>query len=387
MEVGRHSVNFRGERICGDSILVRRLHGGRRTMAVLSDGMGHGLKANVLSTLTSSMLMTLMRAGMPVTECAAMILRTLPVCSVRRISYSTFTILDMDEATGEVSVVEYDNPQAVVLRGGQLLPLDWNVIEDAQPGQRPRTIRAAHFTAAEGDRIVVVSDGVVQSGQIDGRFRFGWGAENLRDFVNYMTSHNSAINADDLAAQVVSKAAQNDGMRPCDDTSCVTVHIRRPRPMMFISCPPALKEDQARLAAHIGRFEGRKAISGYRVAEIVAAELGLDIQREVRSEDPSVPAEWHIEGFDLVCEGIVTSNYVLDVLERGLATHPERNPATRLARMLAGSDRIEMVIGTMRGTMSEEWKADEFELRRNILRRIASLLETRYGKQVGITYI
>ncbi len=387
MDVAHRSVNHAGESICGDSVVVSRPAGGRRILVVLSDGMGSGIKANVLSTLTSSMLSRLLQAGRELSAVAPMVMHSLPVCSVRKISYSTFTVIDMDSASGTVAIAEYGNPSTVVLRAGRSLPLEWAGSEVADHAGRNRIIRMARFTALAGDCLLTVSDGVTQSGQAPAKYRFGWGEKGLLDFVEYIAGGNPDISASDLASQVVSKACANDSMKPSDDITCVAMRIRCPRSMMLISCPPALKDDHPRLAAHIKAFTGQKAICGYHVAEIIASQMNLKIRRDERTDDPSLPPAWHIAGFGHVTDGIVTSNRLLHILESASGPIAGGNQAESLARALVSSDYIEMVIGTMRAHGSEEWRPDEFELRRSILYRIAETLEGKFNKQVVLTYI
>lgn len=386
VEVACRQFDCSGERICGDSFLCRRVADGARTIVILSDGMGHGVKANILSTLTSTMLAGFVPRHEDITRIAELILKTLPVCSVRKISYSTFTILDIDNRTGEVQAVEYDNPRLMLVRDNRSVePAGEEIAFRNREGRMQRFLRS-RFTVQKGDRLVLVSDGITQSGQRAGRYRFGWGTESLRQTVCYLTAFNRGITSDDLASQILSKACMNDDGRPSDDMSAVVIHFRESRRLLVASCPPAFPEEYPALAALVSGFSGTKAICGYPVAEVLAVQLGLPVERDEFSSDSSIPPMWRIPSFELVTEGLVTLNRMLDLLEQSGGRFDGDDAARRFCRLLLRYDEITFLIGTKRN-VNAGGLPDEFELRRNLLRRLATLLESRYRKQVFIRYV
>lgn len=387
IDVACPQVNCYGERICGDNFLCERLSGGTRTIMVLSDGMGHGVKANILAVMTSTMLLKFLSTHEDISVIAEMLLKALPVCSVRKISYSTFTIIDIDNVTGDVRIVEHDNPRTIIMRGAELLSLDWDKREIASDENRVQYICQTHFTAELGDRMVVVSDGVTQSGQRTGLYKFGWGENNLAQFITYLIDYSSKISSRDLALQVLSKASQNDDGKPSDDISCMSLHIREMRSLLLVSCPPSLKENHARLAQMVDNFNGARAVCGYRVAEIIAENNGWAIKRDEFSSDPAIPPQWRIPPLDLVTEGLVTLGRVLELLKREDHIPVEGGSAAdRLYRAIMRADQVEFVIGTFRNTEST-YQTDEFDVRRNVLKRIARTLKKSYSKQINIMYI
>ena len=386
VEVACRQLDCAGERICGDSFLCRRVAGGARTIVVLSDGMGHGVKANILSTLTSTMLAGFVSRHEDITRIAELILKTLPVCSVRKISYSTFTLLDIDNRSGEVQAVEYDNPRLILIRSDRLVEVTGEEIAFRNREGRMQRFLRSRFTVQKDDRLVLVSDGVTQSGQRTGRYRFGWGVESLCQTLCYLTVFNRGITPYDLASQILSKASLNDDGRPSDDMSAVVVHFRESRRLLVASCPPAFPEEYPALAALVSEFSGAKAICGYPVAEVLAAQLGLPVERDEFSSDPSVPPMWRIPSFELVTEGLVTLNGMLDRLEQSGGRFDGEDAVCRFCRLLLRYDEITFLIGTKRN-VTAGGLPDEFELRRNLLRRLAALLESRYGKQVFIRYV
>ncbi|MFO7997609.1 MAG: SpoIIE family protein phosphatase, partial [Bacteroidales bacterium] len=183
IEVGSSQKSHAGERICGDVFVSQKVKEEGRTVVVLSDGMGHGVKANMLATLTATMALNFTREHKDAHKIAEIIMNTLPVCSERKISYSTFTVVDI-EKTGQTTVINYDNPDAVVIREGSLLKLEWqNIILESETN-RGKEIKACTFVAKKEDRIILLSDGITQSGLGGGKYLLGWGQDNMEDFVS-----------------------------------------------------------------------------------------------------------------------------------------------------------------------------------------------------------
>lgn len=388
IDTAYRSLNHHGEHICGDGFILRKLSYGSRTVAVLSDGMGHGVRANILSTFTSTMLMNFISAYSDITEMTNMILRMLPVSSVNNVSYSTFTIADINHRTGEVIIIQHDNPPAILLRDGAHLQLEWEESVTVREGMKvPVKLRTARFISKENDRIIMVSDGVTQSGQKTGLYKFGWGEEALTQFASFLVSVNPGITSSDIASQVVSRANINDDKNPADDTSCAVLSFRTPKRMMLISCPPSLSEDNPKLLEKVSGFEGVKVVCGHPVATILAKGMGLKLEHKDNGNDPLDAPAYHLNGFELVTEGMIVPNRVLDLLEYETGEIRSNDVAGRLTKMLLRHDVIEFVIGLRRNADSAGNLPDEFVLRRNILRQIASLLETKWGKQVNKTYI
>lgn len=389
VEIAYQKVNFHGDRICGDNFIQRYLPSQDRTVAVLSDGMGHGIKANILSTLTSSIISNMVEANESLQTIAHTILKTLPVCSVRGISYSTFTIFDFRHKDNLVSIVEYDNPQSIIIRKGEIFTPEWECIEMAAEQTRTtrRTILTTTFQAEPGDGIVMCSDGVSQSGLGSDGLPFGWGEANLRKFVLQTVSNNKHVSSSSLAMRVIAHSISLDADKPKDDISCVAIHLRKPQRLLFCSCPPTIEVKSREITDIIATYDGRIAISGYPLAELVARELGVTITKNLTSLDPDVPPVWHIRGVDLITEGLITLGKVLDILEKQNGDIRGRGGAYGLCEMLLEADVIEMIIGLRERVDTPTVWADDYVLRRKVLRAIAEILDTKFNKKVTISYL
>lgn len=394
-DIDCRQINCHRDPTCGDHFIMRHIKGQRRAVAVLSDGMGHGVKANILSSLTSSIIVNMMESREDIKDIARTILSTLPICSVRKLSYCTFTIIDVDLSTARVDIIEYDNPQSIVIRGDRVLPVEWDcqVLSGGTDSRTRRTLMTTSFTAQVGDRVVFMSDGVPQSGLGTDQYSFGWGRANVVDYVQRAVSTNADISAYELSSALLGRAIEIDDNRPKDDISSATIHFREPRRMLFCSCPPSVGSTMSELSDKIRDFQGSKVISGYPLAELVAREFGVEPIRHITSEDPEIPPSWEIPGVDLVTEGLITLSKVLDILQNYKNRHVgTKGGAWALVGMMLEADVVEMVIGLkgsspsiIEESVAAKWQ-DEFVLRRKVIGAIARELENNYGKYVEIIY-
>ena len=237
IEVNCQQINHDGERICGDVFVSRKIKEEGRIIAVLSDGLGHGVKANVLATLTATMALNFTEEHKDVKVIADIIMNTLPICSERKISYSTFTIIDI-EADGETRILEYDNPQCMVLRGHEVMDPNWQKVVLESEKNKGKELRTCRFFPRKEDRIVFISDGVAQSGMGSDRYLFGWGRDNVEEFARNLITNEAGISAARLATKITAYAHINDGYRSKDDTSCAVIYFRQPRRMLLCNGPP-----------------------------------------------------------------------------------------------------------------------------------------------------
>lgn len=387
VDIALRQVNYRREQISGDTFLYQHPRGEHRTLVALSDGLGHGVKANILSTLTATMLLNCVRAGESIPSIGEMILKTLPVCSVRKISYATFTLVDVNHETHQVHIVEHDNPPCLLFRDNRAVSLQWESTQIQNDQERPKTIRTTTFIAQQGDRLLLTSDGITQSGQGSVNAAFGWGSERVSVFVEETLHAKPSMEGGELASRIMQQAISNDNQQTNDDMTCGVIHLRPVRKMLLISCPPSSREQYKELADQIRSFEGYKAICGYPVAEIVAQQLDVPIQRDEVLKNSGLPPRWQIPGIDLVTEGIFTLNKLGELLDHHTLLPGIDSPAHQLFHELLSSDHILITIGTKRNLTESIYLTDEFILRRKVLKRIASMLEQKFHKKVTVHYL
>lgn len=388
IEIDNHQTNHKDEQICGDVVMTRRIKEENRTIMVLSDGMGHGVKANVLASLTASMLMNFTTDHSDIRKAAEIVMDTLPICSVRKISYATFSIIDI-EYDGTTNIVEYDNPQCMIMRGTEPYDPGWKEIALESPRHKGKVIRSCTFKPRKEDRILTWSDGIRQSGMGSKEYPFGWGQENVENFVHGLVKYMPYISASKLSQKVVNKANMNDKGNPKDDNTCSIIYFREPRKLLLCTGPPFEEDRDLELAMKVHRFQGKKIIAGGTTAEIVARELGLKISPGMEIEDPELPPVSKMENMNLVTEGILTIGKVAKILEQNDNDYkPGKGPADRIVKMLMESDKIHIINGTKINMAHQDPSLPmELEIRRSIVKKIVKLLEDKFLKEVELQYI
>jgi hypothetical protein len=376
-----------GQLISGDVFLTEGVKQEGRIVSVLSDGLGSGVKASVLATMTATMALKFTSGAMDIRRSAEIIMDTLPICSVRKISYSTFTVVDM-ESSGRTRIIEHGNPPCLLIRPNGELNVDKTEVRPAR--WQDRVISQCSFQAQREDRIVVFSDGITQAGMGECRTPLGWGLRNVELFVRQQIDRSRYISARELSRRLVARAEEIDGLSAKDDITCSVIYFRSPRQLLVMTGAPFNRAHDADLARIAEHTPGRKAICGGTTANIISRMLKRDIQIDMRQPlDPKVPPMARMEGFDLVTEGTLTLGEVLRLLEDSFAPEDMRsNAAVRLTGMLLDSDIVKFAVGTRINEAHQDPNVPvELQLRRNIVKRIAQILETKYLKQVVIRYL
>lgn len=380
--------------ISGDAFLSRKLRDEGRVVSVLADGLGSGVKASVLATLTSTMAVNFIGNHIDASRAARIILDSLPVCKTRGIGYSTFTITDID-SHGRAAIIEHDNPPVVLFRGSELLELEKLPLAVGTGRRRTRgaatapVLQLSRFAAQEGDRLILCSDGVTQSGMGGKIHPLGWGRDAMAAFVRALLRQTPDLSARDLAQRLVDAAAANDGGEPKDDVTCAVIHFRTPRHLLLLAGPPFDRARDAGLAELFRGFRGRRVICGGTTAGIIARETGCRILPEADAGSPDVPPAARLEGADLVTEGTITLGLAAEMLEAGGPPRGARpNAASRLVSLLLESDVIRLVIGTRVNEAHQDPNVPvELEIRRNIAKKIRLLLEEKHLKETTLQFI
>lgn len=379
IEIANKNIQKHGNEVCGDVFLSKKLYNEGRTISVLSDGLGSGIKANILATLTASMALNFTIEHQPLERSSQSIKNTLPIDQNRKISYATFSIVDI-EYDNEISIVEYGNPPFLVFRGSTML-------REIEKTSLKQDIKRCNFSAQREDRIILLSDGVTQSGIGRADMPFGWEYDDIELFVASILHNNPRISADELASKIVAKALANDSHTAQDDISCIVIYFRKPRNLLICSGPPYKPENDKLIAEIVRLFDGNKIISGGTTAHIIARELGLEIETDLNSGDNLLPPISHIKGIDLVTEGILTIGKVAEFLENGKEASAQ-NAAGKIIKYILSNDHIKFIIGTkINDAHQDPTLPVELEIRRNVIKKIAYILKEKYLKDVDIQFI
>jgi len=378
----------------GDMFVTQKNPGDGRVITALSDGLGSGIKAGVLAGLTATMAVKFISFNIPIKRASEIIMNTLPVCSERGISYATFTLIDISQ-DATVKVMEYDNPPCMLIRQETVVELEkekaaFQRHDKATGPKNDTSVFYSRFAAQHGDRLIFFSDGVSQAGMGTKAHPFGWTTNKAREFALEQVMRNPDISARSLSHSIVQQASIFDIGKPKDDISCGVVYFRKPRDMMVLTGPPMHRESVSEMAGLFASFSGKKILSGGTTATIISEILRKEIKVNMKSYDKNIPPWSDMEGADLVTEGIITLGAVSEMLEN----HSEidiyaskQNAATRIVNMFMESDRIIFIVGTAINEAHQDPNMPvELDIRRNVIKRIASLLKEKYRKEIQIRY-
>lgn len=376
-----------GNEICGDVFLSRKIQAENRTIIILADGLGSGVKANILATMTASMAMNFIYVNSPIEHTARIIMRTLPVDSYRKISFSSFTIIDI-EGNRKVRLMEFGNPLAIIWKSGCIYePLREEI--HINEGLLKQKLFTSEFDISLNDRIFLFSDGITQSGMGNENMPFGWGREQLSAFLIPQLEDHHVRPAGELAERVLRQAIKNDHSMARDDMCCGVVCFREPRKILFCTGPPFRKENDAILADQVKNFKGDIIISGGTTSQILSRILEKEVEVKLDPVFRGLPPASEMEGVDLVTEGILTlgkvSEYLvkIDHLGKEIA-----GPAGKIIDYFSRNDEIIFLVGTRVNDAHQDPNLPvELEIRRNVIKKIARLLEDKFLKKTVINYI
>lgn len=300
-EVGYYSINHVGEELCGDHIEL--VDGEDSQTIVLADGLGSGVKANILAILTSKILSTMISNNIPIEECVKTIAQTLPVCEVRKVAYSTFTVIRINN-NREAIIIEYDNPLTILLRNGKNTEFSRSelIIEN-------KRIYQAKIKLQLNDVLMTMSDGAIYAG-VGQTLNLGWQRPNI---IEYMEKrYDEAYSAKMLATILLDKCNQLYNLMPGDDTTVCAVKVRERRQVNLLVGPPSNKEDDNKMLSLFFGKEGKHIVCGGTTAHIVSRFLKRPIDLSIDYIDLGIPPIAKIEGVDLVTEGVITLTRVLE---------------------------------------------------------------------------
>lgn len=383
-DIGYKSINHYGEELCGDHVDVVE-ENENSTVIVLADGLGSGVKASILSTLTSKIISTMMAAGLPIEECVSTIAATLPVCSVRGVAYSTFTIIHL--LNNELAeIIQYDNPQVIVLRGD--VNYDYPKTEMNIDGKK---IYKTTLKLQENDIFIAMSDGCPHAG-IGGRYNFGWKRE---DIIGYMEAlAPGGYTAKNLSTMLVDECDQLYGNKPGDDTTACVIRIRRREPMNLLFGPPSNRDDCNRMMSLFFSKEGKHIVCGGTTSSIAAKYLGKPLKASLNFERSDVPPIAEIEGVDLVTEGVITINRVLEYAKDYLGENAmyehwnfKKDGASLISRLLfEEATDINFYVGRAINPAHQNPELPiNFSIKMNLVEELSACLK-KMGKRIKVSY-
>lgn len=387
IDVAWKSLNKHHEELCGDKVEILKTEDS--DIVILADGMGSGVKANILATLTSKILGTMFNEGAEIESCVETIAKTLPICQERKVAYATFSILQIFHS-GDAYIVEYDNPSCVFIRDKKVVyyPFCERIIGE-------KKIREYRFKVQQNDCFVLMSDGVIYAGAGEILNLQGWTWENMAEYTVQCTK--KTMSASRLAVMLSQACDDLYIQKPGDDTTVAVARIIDRHIVNIFTGPPKDKEDDKRLMYEFMHMEGKKIVAGGTSANIAARCLHKDIVTKVNYNAPAgVPPTASIEGIDLVTEGVLTIAKALKLLKRYVRDEFDTeffdeldaaNAASRLAKILIEEcTQMNLFVGT---ALNEAYLDSELgfdlSMRRNLIEQLQSVVD-KMGKKVTVKY-
>lgn len=383
-DIGWKSINHEGEQLCGDHVDIVN-QGDDSQVIVLADGLGSGVKASILSTLTSKIISTMLAEGLKLEDCVSTIAATLPICSTRGVAYSTFTILHIIN-NRMVEIIQYDNPKVILLR--DFAVADYPTSELNICGKK---VLKTVISLQEGDCLIAMSDGCPHAG-IGLAYNFGW---KLEDIAEYMLSTLAGgYTAKTLATMLIDQVYEEYGHHPGDDATACVVKVRKREPMNILFGPPRNRDDCDRMMSLFFSKEGKHIVCGGTTSSIAAKYLGKEIRPSLNFENSDVPPIAELEGVDLVTEGVITINKVIEYAKDALNENKlydkwsyQRDGASLICRLLfEEATDINFYVG--RAVNPAHQNPDlpiTFNIKMNLVEELSKCLK-QMGKRIKVSY-
>ena len=383
-DIGWKSINHEGEQLCGDHVDIVEQNE-NSTVIVLADGLGSGVKASILSTLTSKIISTMMAEGLSLEECVSTIAATLPICSVRGVAYSTFTIIHLiNNETAEL--IQYDNPHVILLREGKNFDYPKNELNI-----NGKQIYKSVIDLQENDIFVAMSDGCPHAG-IGIAYNFGWRRDDIISFMEMIA--DLGYTAKTLSTMLIDECNKQYGYHPGDDATACVVRVRKREPMNLLFGPPRNRDDCDRMMSLFFSKEVKHIVCGGTTSSIAAKYLGKPVRATLNFEQSDVPPIAEIEGVDLVTEGVITINKVIEYAKDALSSNElydqwsiKQDGASRICRLLfEEATDINFYVG--RAVNPAHQNPDlpiNFNIKMNLVEELSNCLK-QMGKRIKVSY-
>lgn len=381
LDIHRASLNKRGEELCGDK--VKYLKTDKKITVVLSDGLGSGVKANILATLTTEILITMLDADVPLEEVLKTVIATLPICKVRNIAYSTFTIIQVNCENNHFTVINFDNPPPLYFHQGKTVKLK-TITETILD----KKISIAEGTLDRGDFLGALSDGVLYAG-MGVTLNFGWGWDNIAHHIEEVLLHKPRT-ASTIVQDVLDKTHSLYQGEIGDDATFVGIYSRKRNPLIIFTGPPLEQDKDELYIERLLNFRGRKIVCGGTTGNIVANYLGEMIEIDLSTIREDLPPIGMLNYIDLVTEGILTISKATEYI-KNCNCHLNRlkfdnNGAYFLAKEILQADSILFLVGqSINEFYQNPLLPKNISIRKQLIEELVQFLRSRQ-KEVTIEY-
>lgn len=374
------------EELPGDMVNIIRMD--KCTIIVMADGLGSGVKANILATLTSKIAGTMLKEGADIYETVDTIANTLPVCKVRNIAYSTFTLIKIYD-NGEAYIAEYQNPPIFMMSKGESLSIDKEEININE-----RKIKESNIKLEEGDVLTVVSDGVIHAGLGD-ILNLGWQWEDVNNYLKKKSREE--LSAESFTKDLLEVCWDLYDKKPGDDATVVTIKLRRPSYVNIFIGPPKNKDEDSYAMKNFMKCTGKKVICGGTTANIAERELNRELRVNLDFMDKDIPPTAEMEGIDLITEGVLTLTKVLEKIRNYIGPFSSdhetvnfhgKDGVSTLGRVLIEEcTHLNLWVGRAVNPAHQDPSfPSDFSIKLKLIDKLCEVME-ELGKKVTVTYL
>jgi hypothetical protein len=370
-----------GEEACGDTLRIQR--SSARFLAILSDGLGSGVRASVSSTLTVEILSRMIAADISLEECIRTVAATLPPQQPSGSAYSTFLVIDIDRRSGDTVALNFGNPRLLRFSHKSLVDLPHTVLPIGG-----HEVHQHRFILESGDVLVAMSDGIPGAGA-DSRYNEAWSLDRIAKRIEQillLRGNDTRQIGKELSGETLRAYNQTPG----DDASFIVLKARHGKHLTVFTGPPVDPATDDSFAGTFVREEGRKAVCGGTTGTLVSIHLGSMPRPIPETAFDGLPPISRIEGVDLTTEGLLTLSRATEYLvsSQGNASRlPEtRSGAGLLAQELLSADSILFIVGLADNAAYAQLHLPSSSLfRKSVIRQMEEILKG-YGKEVTTTY-
>jgi len=381
VDIYEESLNKSGEELCGDKVKIFRNE--EKASIVLSDGLGSGVKANILATLTTEIISSMLKADVPLRDVIDTVLKTLPICKIRKIAYATFTIIEIDLKTNKFKVINFDNPPIFFVKDGRIQFLKYDVIEILN-----KKITVTEGQLDRGDFLAAVSDGVLYAG-MGITLNFGWGWDEIANYLEGILITHS-VSARNIVSEIINKTYSLYKGNIGDDATVVGVYLRKRNGLILFSGPPTDSSKDNFYVKKVLDFDGKRVICGGTTANIVATYLGEVVETLIPTMTKEVPPIGRLSEVDLITEGIITISKCIEYLKESdgeISRLPFKiDGAVMLAKELLRADYIYFLVGlSINSYYQNPLLPKNISIRKNLILELAEILKDKH-KEIKIEY-
>ncbi len=306
VDIFDESLKKTGEELCGDKVKIFKTE--TKATIVLSDGLGSGVKANILATLTTEIISTMLKADIPLHEVIDTVINTLPICKIRKIAYATFTIIEVNLETNDFKVINFDNPPIFLIKNGRIQFPHFSTMKILN---KEISIIEGHLD--RGDFLAATSDGVLHAG-MGITLNFGWGWDDIASYIEGLLITHS-VSARNIVHEIMSKTHSLYKGNISDDATTVGLYVRRRNGLILFSGPPADASKDEFYAEKVIKFDGRRVVCGGTTGNIVATQLGEVVETLIPTMTKDVPPIGRLSEIELLTEGIITLSKCIEYLK------------------------------------------------------------------------